>query len=164
MIGADFPAANFVAAEGVDGRAPVMVAYNGLDSMKEMIYGSGSAQELARRGISTLIVDHPGSGEALRLRGLTGYHDRERWSAPVVDYLENRDDVDPDRIGVMAWSLGGRPPRAALLGPRAVGLRQGHPRRVHGVAPSMSLVGVVEQITVPSLASSFISDWIHDRL
>ena len=181
--------AYFVKAAPVDGKpAPVMVAYNGLDSMKEMIYGSGIATELARRGISTLIVDHPGSGEALRLRGLTGYHDSERWSAPVVDYLESRTDVDPDRIGVMAWSLGGYyAPRAAAFekrfklvvawganynwgelqerrlaneGDRPVPHYWDHVQWVFGkntreefmeFAPSMSLVGVVEQITVPFL-------------
>jgi fermentation-respiration switch protein FrsA (DUF1100 family) len=96
-----------VSAEGVIGPAPCMVFYNGLDSTKEMIYGSGIAHELARRGISTLIVDHPGSGEALRLRGLTGRHDSEHWSGPCIDWLETRSDIDPDRIGVIAWSLGG---------------------------------------------------------
>jgi hypothetical protein len=59
----------FVAAEGVTGPAPCMVHYNGLDSTKEMVHGSGIADELARRGISTLIVDHPGTGEALRSAG-----------------------------------------------------------------------------------------------
>lgn len=108
--------AYYVRAESSDGPSPVMVAYNGLDSTKEMVYGSGIAQELARRGISTLVVDHPGSGEALRLRGLVGRHDSEHWSAPVVDYLETRTDVDPRRIGVMGWSLGGYyAPRAAAF-------------------------------------------------
>lgn len=106
----------FVAASGVGGPAPCMVFYNGLDSTKEMIYGSGMAQELARRGIATLIVDHPGSGEALRLRELTGRHDSEHWSGPCVDWLESRADVDPARIGVMGWSLGGYyAPRAAAF-------------------------------------------------
>ncbi|MFD3504537.1 alpha/beta hydrolase family protein [Streptomyces sp. NPDC058676] len=110
------PALFVQAEEATSGRAPCMVHYNGLDSTKEMIYGSGIAQELARRGISTLIVDHPGSGEALRLRGLTGRHDSEHWSSACVDWLENRDDVDPARIGVMAWSLGGYyAPRAAAF-------------------------------------------------
>ena len=105
----------FVRASG-NARSPVMVAYNGLDSTKEMVLGSGIATEFARRGISTLIVDHPGSGEALRLRGLTGYHDSERWSAPALDYLQSRPDVDPERIGVVAWSLGGYyAPRAAAF-------------------------------------------------
>lgn len=104
----------FVAAAGITGPAPCVVFYNGLDSTKEIVYGSGIAQELARRGVSTLIVDHPGSGEALRLRGLTGRHDSERWSGPCIDWLEKRDDVDPARIGVIAWSLGGYyAPRAA---------------------------------------------------
>ncbi|MEJ2869110.1 alpha/beta fold hydrolase [Actinomycetospora sp. OC33-EN08] len=105
----------FVAAEGA-GPAPCMVFTNGLDSTKEMVFGSGIAQELARRGVSTLIVDHPGSGEALRLRGLTGRHDSEHWAGPCVDWLETRDDVDPGRIGVMGWSLGGYyAPRAAAF-------------------------------------------------
>ncbi|OZC77221.1 alpha/beta hydrolase [Rhodococcus sp. 06-462-5] len=107
--------AYLVKARGVD-KAPVMVFYNGLDSTKEMVIGGGIGDQFARRGISVLVVDHPGSGEALRLRGLTGYHDSERWSAPVIDYLETRSDVDADRIGVVAWSLGGYyAPRAAAF-------------------------------------------------
>jgi dienelactone hydrolase len=106
----------FVESQQVTRPAPCMVFYNGLDSTKEMAYGSGIAQELARRGISTLIVDHPGSGEALRLRGLTGRFDSEHWSGPCIDWLESRSDVDSDRIGVIAWSLGGYyAPRAAAF-------------------------------------------------
>ncbi|WP_336650655.1 alpha/beta hydrolase family protein [Kocuria rosea] len=106
----------FVRAQGVTGPAPTMVHYNGLDSTKEMIYGSGIADELAARGINTLMVDHPGVGEALRLQGLTGYANSERWSGPVVDYLETRPEVENTRIGVMAWSLGGYyAPRAAAF-------------------------------------------------
>ncbi len=37
-----------------------------------VIWGAPLHRELARRGISSLIVDHPGTGEALRLRGLHG--------------------------------------------------------------------------------------------
>lgn len=106
----------FVRAEGVDGPAPVMVHCNGLDSTKEMIYWSGMSQELARRGISTLMVDHPGTGGALRLRGLTAVPDSERWAAACVDYLEQRPEVDSARIGMMGWSLGGYyAPRAAAF-------------------------------------------------
>ncbi|MFC5139388.1 alpha/beta hydrolase family protein [Actinomycetospora rhizophila] len=98
------------------GPAPCMVFTNGLDSTKEMVHGSGIAQELARRGVATLIVDHPGSGEALRLRGLTGRHDSEAWAGPCVDWLETRDDIAHDRVGIMGWSLGGYyAPRAAAF-------------------------------------------------
>ena len=63
-----------------------------------------------------LFVDHPGVGEALRLRNLTARPDTEVPAAACVDYLETRSDVDPERIGIMALSLGGYyAPRAAAF-------------------------------------------------
>ncbi|GAA5215798.1 alpha/beta hydrolase family protein [Streptomyces thinghirensis] len=101
------------------GRNPIVVFFNGLDSTKEMVYGTGIAQELARRGVSTLIIDQPGSGESLRLRSMTGFAESERYGTACVDYLETRSDCDPARIGVAAWSLGGYyAPRAAAFEPR----------------------------------------------
>lgn len=101
------------------GPAPCVVSCNGLDSMKEQVYGNGFAQALARRGISTLLLDQPGTGEALRQRNLTGTHEAERWASPAVDYLLGRSDVDPERIGMFGLSLGGYyAPRAAAFEPR----------------------------------------------
>ena len=97
-------------------RAPVMIMWNGLDSTKEHMYSSGHWAELAARGISCLMVDCPGSGEALRLQGLTARVETEGWASACVDYLESRDDVDPARIGLVGWSLGGYfAPRAAAF-------------------------------------------------
>ena len=104
--GSHFPAL-FVRAEGVTGPARTMVFCQGLDSMKEMVYRVGMPAELARRGISTLIIDQPGTGGALRDRGLHAFHDSERWGSAAFDYLLTRDDVDPAHIGIMGWSLGG---------------------------------------------------------
>jgi dienelactone hydrolase len=96
--------------------APVMVMWNGLDSTKEHMYTSGFPAELAARGISTLMVDCPGSGEALRFQGLTSRVATEGWAAACVDYLERRSDVRADRIGLVGWSLGGYyAPRAAAF-------------------------------------------------
>src|SRR5919202_6642608 len=53
----------YVRAEGVSGRAPILVQVNGLDSTKEMIYRVGGPRELAKRGISSLVIDQPGTGE-----------------------------------------------------------------------------------------------------
>jgi fermentation-respiration switch protein FrsA (DUF1100 family) len=50
------------------GLAPVIVLVNGLDSTKEHTYSSGFWAELAARGISCLMLDQPGTGEALRLQ------------------------------------------------------------------------------------------------
>ena len=96
------------------GPAPVVILVNGLDSTKEHMYASGHWQELAARGISCLMLDQPGTGEALRLQGLTARIDTEAWAGAAVDWLETRDDVDAARIGIVGWSLGGYyAPRAA---------------------------------------------------
>jgi dienelactone hydrolase len=96
--------------------APCVIMWNGLDSTKEHMYVSGFSQELAARGISTLMVDCPGSGEALRFLGLTARVESEDWAAACVDYLLQRPDVLPERIGLVGWSLGGYfAPRAAAF-------------------------------------------------
>jgi dienelactone hydrolase len=117
--GKSYPAL-FIPGGRADGRpAPCMIHTNGLDSVKEMIYFSGIGDELAARGVSTLMIDHPGVGEALRLRGLPGRYDTEAWASPAVDLLSARADVDADAIGIMGWSLGGYfAPRATAFEPR----------------------------------------------
>lgn len=112
-------AALFVPAQGVPGKAPVLVQLNGLDSTKEMLLHVGLPRELARRGVSSLLVDQPGTGEALRLQGMPAVFDCETWARRVVDWLEARDDVDPRRIGCQGVSLGGYYcPRAVAYEPR----------------------------------------------
>ncbi len=109
----------YTRAEGVQGRAPLLVQVNGLDSTKEMKQRVGLPAWLARRGVSSLVVDQPGTGEALRLHGMTARYDSEHWASRVVDWLEQRDDVDPKRIGMEGVSLGGYYcPRAVAFEPR----------------------------------------------
>lgn len=100
-------------------RAPILVQLNGLDSTKEMKYLVGLPAWLARRGVSSLIVDQPGTGEALRLQGLTARYDAEHWASRVVDWLEQHPAVDPKRIGCEGVSLGGYYcPRVVAMEPR----------------------------------------------
>ena len=109
----------YVRAEGVKGRAPILVQVNGLDSTKELKYRVGLPTWLAKRGIASLIVDQPGTGEAIRLQGLKARFDSEHWASQVVDYLETRADIDPRRIGLEGVSLGGYYcPRAVAFEPR----------------------------------------------
>ena len=109
--------AYFTDASIGDEPAPVMVMWNGLDSTKEHVRTSGFGAELAARGISTLMVDCPGSGEALTLRGLTarvherGLGDSMRRLSP--DPTRRAGRTASESLG---WSLGGYyAPRAAAL-------------------------------------------------
>ncbi len=109
----------YVRAQGVSGRAPILVQINGLDSTKEMKYRVGLPQWLARRGVASLVVDQPGTGEALRLHNMHAVYNTEVWASKVVDWLETRDDIDGRRIGLEGVSLGGYYcPRAVAFEPR----------------------------------------------
>lgn len=105
-------------AEG-DGPKPIVVFCNGLDSCKEMLWLGGFPSALAKRGISCLCIDQPGTGEALRLRDLPATHASEEWASAWVDWLEDQDFVDGKRIGITGISLGGHyAPRAVAFEPR----------------------------------------------
>jgi dienelactone hydrolase len=108
----------FFGAPG-EGPHPVVIQWNGLDSTKEMMYYSGFPGMLAERGISTLMIDTPGSGEALRLRDLHARYDTEVWATTIVDWIEANAtelDANPDQVGIVGWSLGGYyAPRAAAF-------------------------------------------------
>jgi dienelactone hydrolase len=109
----------YVPAEGVSGPAPVLVQVNGLDSTKEMKFLVGLPGWLAKRGVASLVVDQPGTGEALRLQDLTARFDSEHWASRVVDWLENQPNIDAKRIGMEGVSLGGYYcPRAVAFEPR----------------------------------------------
>ena len=108
-----------VKAKHAGARSPLLVQVNGLDSTKEMKYLVGLPAWLAERGVSSLIVDQPGTGEALRLHGMHAVYNSEVWASRIVDWLEGRDDVDPKRIGMEGVSLGGYYcPRAVAFEPR----------------------------------------------
>ncbi|HEX3849279.1 MAG TPA: prolyl oligopeptidase family serine peptidase [Steroidobacteraceae bacterium] len=117
----------YVRAEHAEGPAPMLVQVNGLDSTKEMKYFVGLPRWLAQRGVSSLVVDQPGTGEALRLHGMKAVYDSETWAGKIVDALERWDEVDPKRIGLEGVSLGGYYcPRAVAFEPRfALGVAWG---------------------------------------
>ena len=89
------------------GARPCLIFFSGFDVSKEYLFLFGIGRELSARGISVLFIDHPGVGEALRLRKLYALPETERATTPCVDYLKTRRDIDPNRIGVIGVSLGG---------------------------------------------------------
>ena len=98
--------------------SPCVLYVNGLDSCKELLYWSWLPQALARRGIATLSVDQPGTGESLRLLELPATHESERWASACYDWIAAHGEFDPDRIGMTGISLGG------YFTPRAMAFEQ----------------------------------------
>ena len=112
--------AYFVPSESVaEGeKPPCVVWFGGLDSTAEEVYYC-IAKDLARRGMSVLLVDGPGQGASIRLNHIHSRYDYEVAGTAAFDYLVTRSDVDLDRVGLMAWSMGGYyAPRIACFEPR----------------------------------------------
>ncbi len=111
--------AYFIHAENTtEKRTPCIVRFGGFDTQKELQYLRGVA-EISRRGFSCLLVDGPGMGEAIRFRNFYLRHDYEVAGTAALDYLAARPDVDIDRVGIVALSLGGYyAPRCAAMDPR----------------------------------------------
>jgi alpha-beta hydrolase superfamily lysophospholipase len=104
----------FIPAKGVSGKAPVVVLSDGLDGTKEEMFSAALA--LSERGIACLGMDGPGQGATLRISGLPARFDAERGVGAAIDYLTTRSDVDVDRVGIWAASMGGYyAPRAAAF-------------------------------------------------
>ena len=96
-------------------KPPVVILIPGLDSVKEELHVYGN--DFLRRGMAVLALDGPGQGEMEFDHPM-----RFDYEAPIryaIDYLEGRQDVVADRIGLLGVSLGGYyAPRAAAFEPR----------------------------------------------
>jgi len=86
-------------------KAPCVVFIPGCDMTKEM-YPYPLANQAQQRGMHIVSVDGPGQGEC-NLDGtkLTADNYADAMSA-VVDYLQQRPEVDPDAIGIYGMSFG----------------------------------------------------------
>src|SRR5205823_3156515 len=91
-------------------RCPVLIMAPGLDSTKEELHAY--EEPFLARGIAVLAIDGPGQGEAEYEIPICG--DYERAATTVVDWIEERNDLDAERIAIWGVSLGGYyAPRAA---------------------------------------------------
>jgi dienelactone hydrolase len=97
---------------------PAVLMLGGADSLAEELYFFGGS-EVVERGISVLLLDTPGRGSSLRLKGIVSRPDYEVPFKAAIDYLSQRPDVDPDRIGCVGVSMAGYyAPRGAAFEPR----------------------------------------------
>ncbi|MFO7601213.1 MAG: alpha/beta fold hydrolase [Candidatus Desulfacyla sp.] len=91
---------------------PTVIIHQGFDGSKEESVPSGLAVQ--QHGYNCIIFDGPGQGEMIHDQGIPFRPDWERVVTPVVDYLVKRSDVDPARIALIGFSMGGYlAPRAA---------------------------------------------------
>jgi 2,6-dihydroxypseudooxynicotine hydrolase len=96
-------------------KPPVVILIPGLDSVKEELHTYGD--DFLRRGMAVLAIDGPGQGEMEFVHPMR--HDYEVPIHYAIDYLEQRNDVDAGRVGLMGVSFGGYyAPRAAAYEPR----------------------------------------------
>jgi pimeloyl-ACP methyl ester carboxylesterase len=101
---------------------PLIIFTNGYDATITDMYFA-SAVAASRRGYHCLLFDGPGQGEMLYEHGRYLRPDWETVVAAVVDFAITQSNVDPDRIALSGWSLGGHlAPRAASLEPRIAAL------------------------------------------
>ncbi|MFP2925699.1 alpha/beta hydrolase family protein [Pyxidicoccus sp. 3LG] len=96
------------------GRAPVLIFQQGRDAWpEESKYVIDAALE---RGYHCLIVHAPGQGMAIREQHLPFRPDWEKVITPVIDFAVRIAGVDPRRIALLGWSMGGAlVPRAAAF-------------------------------------------------
>ncbi len=91
-------------------KPPVLIMAPGLDSTKEEIHAY--EEPFLARGIAVLAFDGPGQGEAEYEIPICG--DYERAAKAVVDWIEQRSDLNCNSIAIWGVSLGGYyAPRAA---------------------------------------------------
>lgn len=96
---------------GVD-RPPVLIMASGLDSAKEEM--GAYARPFLDRGLAILAFDGPGQGEGEYDFAIRG--DYEVPVKAVVDWLETREDINANQLGLWGVSLGGYyAPRAAAF-------------------------------------------------
>ncbi len=114
----------FFRAPRARGRAPLLIFQQGRGAWpEESKYVIDAALE---RGYHCLIVHGPGQGMAIRERGLAFRPDWEKVISPVIDFATRIAGVDPGRLVLLGWSMGG------ALVPRAAAFE----RRIHLLIPN----------------------------
>jgi dipeptidyl aminopeptidase/acylaminoacyl peptidase len=92
-------------ANSKPGRSPAVLFLGGADAYAEEIYFGG--RQLLERGWAMLLVDTPGRGSSIYLKGMKTRPDYEVPGKACVDYLVSRPEVDPNRIALLGISMAG---------------------------------------------------------
>jgi dipeptidyl aminopeptidase/acylaminoacyl peptidase len=99
------------------GKWPAVLFLGGADAYAEEIYFGG--KQILERGWAMLLVDTPGRGSSIYLKGIKTRPDYEVPGKACVEYLVSRSEVDPSRMALLGISMAGYyAPRVAAFEPR----------------------------------------------
>lgn len=100
-------------ADASGARRPVLLVQSGLDGTVEDLYPTIVSTALTR-GYNCLAFEGPGQGGVIRIQGIPFRPNWESVLTPVIDFALEIAEVDPDRIALIGYSMGGYlAPRAA---------------------------------------------------
>lgn len=85
---------------------PTLIYSNGFDSTTEEGYFVIGAAAL-RRGFNVILYDGPGTGRMIRERNIPFRPDWEAVLGPVMDWATTRKEIDPLKIVLFGYSMGG---------------------------------------------------------
>ena len=153
---------------GAGGRRPLLIATNGYDAtIYEMFLGQ--AAPALRRGYHCLVFDGPGQGAVLYEQGIPIRSDWEVVVGAVIDAVIEREDIDPDRIALTGWSLGGHLSLRAASDEARVAACVADPGLISistGVVSRLRAAGVPEEVIerypdIPDATLAPIAEAIH---
>ena len=87
------------------GKWPGVLFLGGADAYAEEIYFGG--RQMLERGWAMLLVDAPGRGSSIYLKGIKTRPDYEVPGKACVDYLVSRPEIDANRIALLGISMAG---------------------------------------------------------
>mgnify|MGYP000844636352 CR=1 FL=1 len=95
-----------VTPDGSAKKRPLLLIQTGLDGTAEDLYFILAA-EAVKRGYNCLVYEGPGQGEMIVLQHKPFRHDWEKVVTPVVDFALTLPGVDPQRVALIGYSMGG---------------------------------------------------------
>jgi dienelactone hydrolase len=87
------------------GKCPAVLFLGGADAYAEEIYFGG--KQMLKRGWAMLLVDTPGRGSSMYLKGIKTRPDYEVPGKACIDYLISRPEVDANRVALLGISMAG---------------------------------------------------------
>ena len=87
------------------GKWPAVLFLGGADAYAEEIYFGG--KQMLERGWAMLLVDTPGRGSSIYLKGIKTRPDYEVPGKACIDYLVSRPEVNADRVALLGISMAG---------------------------------------------------------